>query len=200
MTDSWWDRNLPARLAEFESWTGDPNTATKRYVREHVRERKYTSVLDAGAGLCSQFEALRTELPDVLYTAVDSSVFLVKRARERGIDIHLGSVELMPWGTASWDFVLAQHVLEHLRDFRAALHELARVARHEACFVFFLPPGRERQQNYQRDGLWNNTYCQQEIDEECANLPRYQQHRWTDVARVPENGKPFDRILHLELR
>lgn len=196
---SWWDQNLPRRLAEFTSWTGNPQSATKRYIRQHVVSRGYQSFLDAGAGLCVQWDALQSEVVGLQYQALDSCEYLVQRARARGVPIDLGSVEQTPYQAAQFDVVVAQHVLEHLPHFGKALIELARVARKELLVVFFLAPGNVEVLQ-QRRGLWNNTYRDKDVSQAAAALPRYVRHHWHKVHRDPSNGIEFDHVLHVELK
>lgn len=198
---SWWDQNLPERMAEFTEWTGNPESATKKYIREHVAARKYRTMLDAAAGLCVQWDALRAEGATVGYQAIDSCKGLVERAQARGVPVIHGDIESLPWADAAFEVVVAQHVLEHLASYEKALQELVRVARRELLVVFFLPPWRHRRTVVRFDGvLYNNTYSQPEIEEFVSKLPRFERMRWVSLERKPSNGIPFDAICHVELR
>jgi SAM-dependent methyltransferase len=83
-------------------------------------------ILDAGCGTGGnlvEFGPLGT------VTGVDTSQEALQFCRRRGIETVLNArVEVLPFATDSFDLVLATDVLEHVKDDRAALRELRRVA------------------------------------------------------------------------
>jgi len=60
---------------------------------------------------------------------IDLSPGMLDSARERGLDVTLGSVTDLPWDDASFDFVFSVKVLAHVPDIERALAEAARVTR-----------------------------------------------------------------------
>ncbi len=83
-------------------------------------------VLDAGCGTghnLLEFGMLGSA------TGVDSSPEAIEFCRRRGIEaVREAPIEALPFEDGSFDLILATDVLEHLRDDRAALRELRRVA------------------------------------------------------------------------
>lgn len=57
----------------------------------------------------------------------DISPGMVEQARNRGLDVTLGSVTQVPFADASFDLVCSFKVLAHVPDIRAAVAELVRV-------------------------------------------------------------------------
>jgi SAM-dependent methyltransferase len=60
---------------------------------------------------------------------IDLSPGMLASAKERGLDVTLGSVTELPWDDASFDLVFSVKVLAHVPDIRGALAEAARVTR-----------------------------------------------------------------------
>jgi SAM-dependent methyltransferase len=85
--------------------------------------------LDVGCGP----GALTTQLVSLLgadsVSAVDPSEPFVEAARERfpGVDVHIGSAELLPFADDTFDASLAQLVVHFMGDPVAGLREMARV-------------------------------------------------------------------------
>jgi ubiquinone/menaquinone biosynthesis C-methylase UbiE len=60
---------------------------------------------------------------------LDLSPGMLRAARQRGLDVVLGSATQLPFADASFDLVCSFKVLAHVPDIRAALAEVARVTR-----------------------------------------------------------------------
>jgi ubiquinone/menaquinone biosynthesis C-methylase UbiE len=60
---------------------------------------------------------------------VDLSPGMLARAKERGLDVHLGSVTELPFPDATFDVTCAFKVLAHIKPIDDALVEMARVTR-----------------------------------------------------------------------
>lgn len=60
---------------------------------------------------------------------VDLSPGMLEKARERGLDVTLGSATELPFDTASFDVTCSFKVLAHIPDVAKALAEMARVTR-----------------------------------------------------------------------
>jgi SAM-dependent methyltransferase len=74
---------------------------------------------------------------------VDPSPDAIAFCRERGISgATLGSIEALEFADGSFDLILATDVLEHLRDDRAGLRELRRVAAPGALLLSTVPAYR----------------------------------------------------------
>ena len=85
-------------------------------------------VLDVGAGTGDLAAAALAAGAEV--TAVDPDPDMLALARERAPQARLGRAGLpeLPFGDAAYDAVLANFVVNHVRDPRAGMRELARVA------------------------------------------------------------------------
>lgn len=92
------------------------------------------SVLDCGTGT----GAFLAAFDDMVYgspklNGIDVSLAMASKAREnlarqsRDADIRVGDLAMLPYANASFDVVLAAHVVEHLADPRVALSEMFRV-------------------------------------------------------------------------
>ena len=60
---------------------------------------------------------------------VDLSPGMLEKARDRGLDVAVGSATELPFPDATFDVVCSFKVLAHVRDIRRALAEMARVTR-----------------------------------------------------------------------
>jgi ubiquinone/menaquinone biosynthesis C-methylase UbiE len=64
-----------------------------------------------------------------LARGIDVSPGMLQSARERGLDVVLGSATALPFADASFDLVCSFKVLAHVPDISVALREIARVTR-----------------------------------------------------------------------
>lgn len=84
-------------------------------------------VLEAGCGTGLVLERVA---PLASYAAgFDLSPGMVRRARDRGLDVVLGSVTHVPFADSSFDLVCSFKVLAHVPDIGRAIAELARVTK-----------------------------------------------------------------------
>lgn len=60
---------------------------------------------------------------------VDLSAGMIAKAKERGLDVHLGSATALPFRDESFDVTYSFKVLAHVEDLPRALAEMARVTR-----------------------------------------------------------------------
>lgn len=107
------------------------------------------------------------------YTGVDRNPHAIARAR-RNLPtdrFFVANLRSIPLADHSAPRVVLKDVLEHLEDFRPALREAARVARHSFIIACFLPwsdaPTCIRRH---RHGFYENRYCREEVMEELARL------------------------------
>lgn len=99
--------------------------ASMRFVLARVP--KGGSILELGSAYGGQWHVLREWSQDL--TGLDLYEPAVKASQERGLNIHLGMVEEMPFADASFDVVVSRHVMEHVGDPQRALAEIERVLR-----------------------------------------------------------------------
>ncbi len=97
-------------------------------------------MLDAGCGTgrnLQEFGRLGTA------TGIDPAPEAIDFCRQRGIEgVARGTIEHLEFADGSFDLLLATDVLEHLRDDRAALRELRRVAAPGATLLCTVPAYR----------------------------------------------------------
>jgi ubiquinone/menaquinone biosynthesis C-methylase UbiE len=87
--------------------------------------------LDVGCGPGSLTETLAARVGAKRVAAADPSESFVSACRERvsQADVRVASAEALPWPDESFDAVLSQLVLNFMRDARAGVSEMKRVAR-----------------------------------------------------------------------
>lgn len=88
---------------------------------------RHQNLLEVGCGTGLILSRLR----DAARTArgIDISPGMVQKARERGLDVVLGSATALPFRDESFDFVCSFKVLAHIPDIGKALSEIARVTK-----------------------------------------------------------------------
>lgn len=91
-------------------------------------------LLDVGCGGGSHAAAFAELGWEV--TGVDVSEDQLRLARARGVDALLGRAEELPFGEASFDAAVSMWTHTDIDDFPAAAHEVARVLRSGAPFVY----------------------------------------------------------------
>jgi ubiquinone/menaquinone biosynthesis C-methylase UbiE len=96
-------------------------------------------VLEVGCGDASMWVEQRTAVPDGWrLTLNDLSPGMVEAARDALGDrasYAVADVQELPFADESFDAAIANHMLFHVPDREAALHELARVLRHDGVLV-----------------------------------------------------------------
>jgi len=157
---NWWEKYGANRINDFKSWVGDYNTDVKTECRKHVINKKYESILDCGAGLCSEYNGYINDSYNIKYSAIDRCSYFVELGKKQGIDIQLADIESIPFNDESFDVVFAKEVLEHLPYYNKALKEMIRVAKKEVVIVWFLPPDNQVDiiRYDEKECLYHNTY------------------------------------------
>ena len=99
------------------------------------------TTFEVGCGSGYYAEVLTALAPrGIRYTGIDYSEAMVARARARypGFDYQVGDATALRFGDAAFDIVFNGVSLMHILDYRAAIREAARVARH-FCIFHSLP-------------------------------------------------------------
>ena len=91
-------------------------------------------LLDVGCGTGAHTAAFRDQGWDV--TGVDASEDMLRRARDRGLDVVLADALALPFDDASFDAAVSTWTHTDIDDFAAAVREVARVLRPEGPFVY----------------------------------------------------------------
>ncbi len=197
----WWEKSIDTgrvSLNEFRDWLGDTDDASRVAMRRHVAKMGYSSLLDAAAGVCTDYWGLKKNGFMIDYLGVDITPKLVAFNKKMNVPIVEGSIEALPASDKSFDICYARHILEHLDSYERALRELIRVAKKEVLVVFFLRPSQNKttQVSPSVDNgylLYNNIYSEPEIEAFAKAQPRVLRVQWEEV-----NAR--DSILHIYLR
>jgi SAM-dependent methyltransferase len=99
-----------------------------------IRERAPDRVLEVGCGWGELAERIETEASCEV-VALDLSPRMVELARERGVNATLGDVQELPFGTATFDVVVAAWMLYHVPDLERGLAAITRVLRPGGALV-----------------------------------------------------------------
>lgn len=100
------------------------------------------TVCDVGCGTGALLRRIRLAHPSAQLTGVD--VQLAETSGPGDIKFFESGAEKLPFADGAFDTVVCTHVLEHLLDYRTAISELRRVAKHRLIIV--VP--REREYRY----------------------------------------------------
>ena len=96
-------------------------------------------VLDLGAGSGGYFEPVKARIPYGQHVAGDLSLGMVLRQRQaaasRGTALANLDAQRLPFADATFDVVLANHMLYHVPDIDAALAEVRRVLKPTGMLV-----------------------------------------------------------------
>lgn len=94
-------------------------------------------LLDVGCGSGEFLERMR----DLGWYAegLDTDEVAVRRARERGLQVRLGTLEQQSYPEASFDAITSNHVIEHVHDFRTLLREFRRLLKPSGRAVVVTP-------------------------------------------------------------
>ena len=96
-------------------------------------------ILDNGTGLGTYLEAMGRVNPDSQRVGLEIEHERAVAALARADAIVLGVGESLPFANDSFDLILSNEVIEHVADDRAAVAEMARVARPGGRVVIFAP-------------------------------------------------------------
>lgn len=170
---AWWEvfANQATGLSDLETWLGGVDHPSRVRVRERIAECGYTSVADIGAGLGLDYIGLQNIDYELRYQGVEPSAAMreaaVAMAARFGLDevpLVAGSIEEIPLADSDVELAYCRHVFEHLPRIEQALNELIRVARIEVIVVFFMRPGAETRLTRERDGLWQNWWSKESVE------------------------------------
>ncbi len=90
-----------------------------------VAQGKQTLEVGCGTGLILE----RVSKAARRAVGVDLSAGMIAKAKERGLDVHIGSATALPFADESFDVSYSFKVLAHVEDLPRALSEMARVTR-----------------------------------------------------------------------
>ncbi len=108
--------NYAVPRVDFACWTLD----TLNWTGDEV-------ILDIGAGTGRHYARLLEKQPGIRYYALDFSPYLLQMHPSDGACLTLGDAMELPYAADSFDVVMANHMLYHLKDIDGALAEIKRV-------------------------------------------------------------------------
>jgi SAM-dependent methyltransferase len=126
-----WHEVLPKRYGAIERFNhGFPATTAASGLR----------TLEIGAGLGEHLHHEQVEPGSYVTLELREEMGAGIRREHPGVEVVIGDCqERLPFSDASFDRVLAIHVLEHLTDLPSALDEVRRVLRPDGQFVVVIP-------------------------------------------------------------
>tara|TARA_R110000765_G_scaffold27008_1_gene65968 strand:+ start:3180 stop:3902 length:723 start_codon:yes stop_codon:yes gene_type:complete len=126
-------------IDDIVRWCGNYDAQWKRDIRNRIKQKEHSSVLDVGAGCCSEYYGFKNDNYEISYTATDITQKYVEYSRNKGIDIVWSDMECMPFDDESFDCCLCTDVMTHQINYRKSIIELLRVAKKEVIITFFKP-------------------------------------------------------------
>ena len=190
--NQWWDAFCEAGgLDDLQNWLGGVDAASRVRLRERVAECQYEYVLDCGAGLGLDYIQMKNLSHDVAWKGIEPSKEMRRAAQtivrdqfqmNEKIPIRPGSIEDIPYPDSGMDLVYARHILEHLPKIEQPLNEMIRVARLEVIVVFFMRPGPETYLTRERDGLWQNWWSKDSIEQAFRSNPKVEVWFWETLG------------------
>jgi ubiquinone/menaquinone biosynthesis C-methylase UbiE len=186
--EKWWQTQCTQqnKLNQFAGWVGNEKEPSRMYIRKHILEKNYKSVLDIPCGLCVDFLSLKQSNPEIDYLGVDITTLFVDRAINQNIPAKLGRIQEIPVLDSSFDVVYSRHILEHLDTYRQAIPELVRVAKKEVLIVFFMKPVPTEYDailigNVDGCPIFHNQYSKSKLEAFLNTLPKVKTFSWFDV-------------------
>lgn len=132
------DSNLAKRISIYQF--GENPVAWADWYFQHLPVASARHILDIGCGNASIWVGREDLLgEDATVELADQSQGMIEAARARLGNstrkwvFRVASVEHLPYETASFDIVMANHMLYHTADMPAAVSELARVVKPGGC-------------------------------------------------------------------
>lgn len=102
-----------------------PQIDFRKWVIDRCELTGQERVLDVGAGLGRYYDTLVAQFPHIDYTALDLSIAMLEGATAR--QRVAADALALPFANATFDVVLANHMLYHLANTDAGLRELRRI-------------------------------------------------------------------------
>ncbi len=132
------DEKLRIRMQTHEQYT-EPKINFAEWVLNNVQWRGDETVLDVGAGAGLYFEPTLARIPSGRYVAADLSMGMLGKAMSHpsvgGLELLNADVQTLPFPDATFDVVMANHMLYHIPDLDRALSEIRRVLKPEGMLI-----------------------------------------------------------------
>lgn len=132
------DEHLGVRIRTHALYTR-PVVDFPQWVLDKVPWNGDERVLDVGAGSGAYCAPVRERAPRGMWIAGDISMGMLRSVRDHyapsGVRVLNLDAQHLPFADASFDVVLANHMLYHVPDIAAALAEIRRVLRPQGCLI-----------------------------------------------------------------
>jgi SAM-dependent methyltransferase len=179
---TWWNEKVEKNIETFNGWVGDYKAESKLYMGNYLKSKNYASILDAGCANASFLDTLKYLNINMTYVGVDSCKYFVSLNNARSINTIESDITKMCISDKSYDIVFSRHTFEHQPHFQPILLELIRVAKNEACHIFFIKPAETELINYSQDGnLFHNRYSIEFIEDTLKNNTRVESWKWVEI-------------------
>ncbi len=134
-----WEAYGDEAYRKSEFMAGEHFAPSQAYAVQHIADLAAQGplrLLDAGCGNGRFYRDLR-DIPNIDYTGVDFTENLVKTARELYPEGNFQQMDVreLRFDDQAFDFVIAQHVIRHIKDFTEPLAEMMRVAKHDVMII-----------------------------------------------------------------
>jgi ubiquinone/menaquinone biosynthesis C-methylase UbiE len=179
---SWWDNRCT--IEQFRGWVRGIDDPSRKYVRDYIISKQPESVLDVAAGLCEDYDGLKRDAPNILYTAIDFTDQFVQYGKDRGINIIKADCDNLPFRGGTIDIVYCRHLIEHLHYYAETINEMIRVSRNEVIVTFFLPAiDKEEDEIRIVDSLNHNFYSKKKMESFLLSNKKVKDFRWEDFGK-----------------
>tara|TARA_B100001250_G_scaffold261148_1_gene224954 strand:+ start:11311 stop:12558 length:1248 start_codon:yes stop_codon:yes gene_type:complete len=132
-----WDDDCSIKI--MEGWAAQSSQAWKNDIRKEIISQKYTSILDYGAGVFTEYFAFKKMEYPIKYKALEFSNIFVEYGLKNDIDVEKTYSDNLNFQDKEFDCVLCYNVFNHQVNYRDLLIELIRVAKKEVIISFFKP-------------------------------------------------------------
>ena len=180
---TWWNNNAKKNYTKFKDWVGDATSESKIYMATYLKNKNMITIADLGCGDATFNTTLKQNDINIRYVGVDSCAFFIKMNVLKGIPMINSDIRnIKDLSDSSIDIVFSRHTLEHQNNFRDELTEMIRIAKYEACHIFFIKPQEKETISYTiDDNLFHNIYSQTDIDTFLKNNPKVLEWKWVDI-------------------
>lgn len=179
------DKTLPT----FKTWVGGPESPSKVYLYNWLKDKNYESILDVGCGDKTLKKGIDSRKIEIEYTGVDSCNYFSDN------DVITCDFRKMPLDDRSIDLVFGRHILEHQPYFENSLKEMIRVAKKEIIHIFFIKPTLlEKKKKYEpsTDNLYHNNYNKSLIEDFLTSNSKVKGFRWKNLNNQ-------ENVIHIEV-
>jgi ubiquinone/menaquinone biosynthesis C-methylase UbiE len=184
---TWWNKNIDTKLETFKGWVGDWNAPSKQYMANYLKNKSYSSLIDAGCANATFYHTLKYNNINIDYIGVDSCKQFIETNNKNGIQTIDNDIRDMKHFTdSSIDIVFSRHTLEHQPNFEQTLNEFIRVANQEVCHIFFIPPKIVEKMDYNPEiDLYHNVYSISKIETFLQNHSKVS--KWNFAYNIGSN-------------